>query len=311
MTKIIAVTGGTGFVGKHLIRELIHQGYHVKALTRSPQAETSNVNWIKGDLENTDSLKKLIENSDALIHLAGLIKTKRKENFKLINSETIPKLLEIVHNMSSKPHFILLSSLAARERHLSHYAESKRKGEEFLMSGAKNIPWTILRPPGIYGPEDLETLKIFKAVSSGIAPLPKNSHNRASWIYAPDLAKAIISLLGNTACFGQCLDVDDGKEGGYSNQELYATASNILNVKPLQFTIPKFGLTFISHLNVLFSTFFGYTPMITPDKINELCYPDWICHGPHVMKVTEWKPQTDLKQGFENTLKWYKENNLI
>lgn len=311
MSKIAAVTGATGFVGKHLLRELVAQGFQVKALTRRPQPETKNISWINGDLENTEALSQLIEDTDVLFHLAGLVKAKTTEEFNRINSQSVLTLTDIIKRSTSKPHFILLSSLAARERYLSGYAESKRKGEENLAENAGDLPWTILRPPGIYGPEDKETLKIFKAVSARIAPLPGGSENRVSWIYAPDLVRAMIAVSDNNDCFGQILDVDDGAENGYSNQELYETASDILKIKPLIFVLPKIFLKFIAHINALFSTIFGYTPMVTPEKVNELCYPDWICRGPHVMRMTKWKPQTDLKEGFKKTLKWYKENNLV
>ena len=311
MAKIAAVTGATGFVGKHLIHQLIMQGFQVRALTRRPQPETENIIWIDGDLENNQALSRLVENADVVFHLAGLIKARSAEDFHRVNNDSVKSLLDVLHHSSASPHFILLSSLAARERHLSSYAESKRRGEETLIKHAGNIPWTILRPPGIYGPEDLETLKIFKAISARIAPLPGGSGNRASWIYAPDLAKAMIAVSKNKTCYDHILDVDDGKEEGYSNQEIYDTAANILKTKPFKFILPRFILKIHGHINVLFSTIFGYIPMITPEKVNEFCHPDWICRGPHVMRMTKWKPETNLEQGFKATLKWYKDNNLI
>ncbi len=311
MSKTAAVTGATGFVGKHLIRELVTQGFKVKALTRRPQPEIPNIEWVEGDLDNLHALSQLVENTDVIFHLAGLIKAKTAEGFNRVNSQSVNTLIEILAKSPSQPHFILLSSLAARERNLSNYAQSKRRGEENLIENAVDLPWTILRPPGIYGPEDRETLKIFKAISARFAPLPGNSNNRASWIYAPDLVQAMIAVCENKDCFGQILDVDDGTTDGYSNQEMYDTAAEILNIKPFQIVIPKFFLNIAAHFNVLFSTLFGYTPMVTPEKVNELCYPDWICRGPHVMRLTEWRPKTDLKQGFKKTLKWYKKNNLL
>ncbi len=312
MMKIAAVTGATGFVGKHLVRALVAHGYHVKALTRRPQKKSTNIKWIEGDLNDISALTQLVKQADVVFHLAGLIKAKNKADFYHINSQSIKRLTSLIQKSEAKPHFILLSSLAARERHLSSYADSKRCGEEML-TDQKNmeIPWTILRPPGVYGPEDMETLKIFKSISAHIAPLPACSNNRVSWIYAPDLAEAMIATVNNQDCFGKILDVDDGKDGGYSNQEMYETAANILNKRPFQLIVPKFILKIFAYCNALFSTLFGYTPMLTPEKINELCHPDWICGDPHVMRMTDWKPETDLKEGFKKTLKWYKENDLM
>lgn len=309
--KIAAVTGATGFVGKHLVRELLFQGYQVKALTRRPQPDKSQVNWIEGDLDDPDALTRLAGDADIFFHLAGLIKAKDPADFERVNYWPVTTIIKAIERSGSTPHFILLSSLAARERYLSSYAESKRKGEEALSLYARDLPWTILRPPGIYGPEDKETLKIFKALSAGIAPMPVNSQNRASWIYAPDLAQAMVAVALNKACFAQILDVDDGAKDGYSHKELYQTASHILGKKPLQFTVPRFFLEWGARWNVLFSTMFDYTPMVTPEKVNELCYPDWVCHGPHVRDITSWKAATSLEKGFRKTLDWYKEKKLI
>ncbi len=325
MTKIAAVTGATGFVGKHLINELIAQGFQVNALTRRPRPEKEKpkkekpekekINWISGDLDNRQALGELVKNTDVVFHLAGLVKARSKHDFNHINSHAVKTLVDVIHQSATKPHakphFILLSSLAARERKLSAYAESKRKGEEILTEHAGDMPWTILRPPGVYGPEDKETLKIFKAVSYRMSILPGSADNRASWIYAPDLARALIAVSENQACHDQILDVDDGKKDGYSNQEMYETAANILNINAFNIVLPRFILRFFGHINVLFSTLFGYIPMITPEKVNELCHSDWICRGPHVMKLTNWKPETTLKQGFKKTLKWYRDNNLM
>lgn len=147
MAKIIAVTGATGFVGKHLVRELVAQGFQVKALTRRPQPETENISWIEGDLENIPALSQLVENADVLFHLAGLVKARTREDFNRVNSQSVRTLLKVIQKSHANPHFILLSSLAARERYLSGYAESKRKGEEILTEYAGGLPWTILRPP--------------------------------------------------------------------------------------------------------------------------------------------------------------------
>ncbi|PHZ83826.1 epimerase [Paremcibacter congregatus] len=309
--QIAAVTGATGFVGKHLVRELVAQGIQVRALTRRPQEDNDNVTWVNGDLDNIAALESLISGADIVYHLAGLVKARTKQDFFRVNSESVTTLATLAEKSGKKPHFILLSSLAARERHLSSYAESKRQGEENLQQSAGEMPWTILRPPGIYGPEDTETLKIFKAVASRFAPIPGDPFNRASWVYAPDLVQAMIAVADNVKCQGKILDVDDGKDSGYSLRDLYETAAQELRVRPLRVTVPKIILKTIAYGNVLFSTLFRYTPMVTPEKVNELYHPDWICHGTHVMKLTNWNPETNLEKGFKATLKWYKDNNLI
>ena len=69
------------------------------------------------------------------------------------------------------PRFISISSLAAREPHLSPYAESKKKGEEILAKRAGDRPWAVLRPPAVYGPGDKELLPLFRWMFRGIGPV--------------------------------------------------------------------------------------------------------------------------------------------
>ncbi|MDG1858711.1 MAG: NAD(P)-dependent oxidoreductase, partial [Emcibacteraceae bacterium] len=151
MTKIIALTGATGFVGGHLLEALISQGFKVKALTRRPQSSLKNVTWISGDFENCAALKELVTNVDVIINVAGLVKAKSKNDFLKANGIAVSNLLSAIDNENT-PHIIQMSSLAAREPNLSDYAYSKQEGEKVISNSPYD--WTIIRPPGIYGPRD-------------------------------------------------------------------------------------------------------------------------------------------------------------
>lgn len=169
MTKRIALTGATGFVGRHLLRALTSRGYMVNALTRRAQQPIGNVTWVEGDLANKNALEKLVDNTDVVINVAGLVKAKSKHQFLNINAAPLSALLHAINSKEIKPHFIQISSLAAREPHLSDYAFSKNQGEKILINNELGINWTIIRPPGIYGPNDNETLKIFKLIKWHLA----------------------------------------------------------------------------------------------------------------------------------------------
>ena len=71
--QILAVTGGTGFVGQRLLDLATERGHTVRALTRRPQEGRDGVEWIDGSLENRDALERLVQGSDAVIHVAGVI----------------------------------------------------------------------------------------------------------------------------------------------------------------------------------------------------------------------------------------------
>jgi uncharacterized protein YbjT (DUF2867 family) len=106
-------------------------------------------------------LERLVENADAVIHAAGLIKAARQREVFEVNCNASAALAGIAHRIAPHAHFVHVSTLAAREPGISDYAASKRAGEdavrELLGAGA-----TVLRPPAVYGPADRETLRFFR-----------------------------------------------------------------------------------------------------------------------------------------------------
>lgn len=310
MTKRIALTGATGFLGSHLIEELLSRGYLVNALTRKEQPAKESVQWVHGDLENEHALTQLIEDCDTIINVAGLIKAKKASDFMVANAHAVVKLKSIAKKATHNPLFIQISSFAARERHLSDYAESKYQGEEMLKIG-DDIRWTILRPPAVYGPGDIETLKIFKVVNSGFAFFPANKKNRVSWIHISDLCNAIATLVETENCEKKTYEVDDGVSNGYSHEEFFKIAAQVMNKSVVSATIPKPVLKTIGSINQILSTLMNYAPMVTSKKVNEICHSDWVLNKNIDFKSTGWLPKIRLTDGLKETLDWYKNNEYI
>lgn len=311
MDKRIALTGATGFVGKHLLKNLTNQGYKVKALTRNDQTPVENVEWIKGDFENISAIKKLIHGTDIVINVAGLVKAKNNDEFLKANTTAISTLLNEINTQNISPHFIQISSLTARKPEISDYAMSKYKGEEILKSNNLNLNWTIIRPPAIYGPYDIETLKIFKLLKWRVALYPGSRLYRVSWIHIADLVSAISVLINNTSFFNKTLEIDDGHKSGYSHEEFFKTAAAAMNVTPINITTPKMILKLVGHTNNLLSYIFNYAPMVSAKKVNELCDPDWVCKKNDEFNSKVWKPKYNLEKGLKETLDWYKTNNYF
>lgn len=309
--KIAAVTGATGFVGSHLITALTHAGYHVRALTRRPQEQQNDITWISGDLNNIKALENLTKDADVIYHLAGVVKAKNYADFADVNIDAVARIVKIAKDNAPNSHFIQLSSLTAREPQLSDYAMTKYLGELALTANIGHLPWTILRPPGIYGPKDYEILKLFKGIKAHIGAIPGSKENRISILYVKDLVDALVITAHEKNAFSKILDIDDGHENGYSVAEFVDLAAEILGIRIIKVTIPKYLLKFFGYLNFLFSHIFGYVPMVTHKKVNELCFPDWICKGDHAMNFTTWEPKVKLKTGLNKTLKWYKEKKLL
>src|SRR5213592_4691754 len=185
----LGVTGGTGFVGSHLLDVAIASGHQVKALTRREQPFRDGVEWIPGSLDDRAALQRLVTESDAVIHIAGVISAPGKAGFDRGNVEGTLAMLAAA-TAGGVQRFIHVSSLAAREPKLSMYGASKARAEELVHSSG--LDWAIVRPPAVYGPGDRETLELFRMAKLGLMLMPPRG--RVSVIHARDLARLLLAL---------------------------------------------------------------------------------------------------------------------
>ncbi|MEX0297840.1 MAG: NAD-dependent epimerase/dehydratase family protein [Kordiimonas sp.] len=307
--QTIALTGGTGFLGKHQIESLLEAGYKVKALTRRSQPEKQGVEWILGDLENTESLQKLCEGVDTLVHVAGLVKAVNRDTFFDINVKCSKVLFDIAASEKVN-HVIQVSSLAAREPRLSHYGASKAGAELLLTARKWPFTWTIVRPPAIYGPGDTEILKLIKATKLGILPAPGSTANRFSMIHVHDMASAITELCDGSNPSG-VLEIDDGKTGGYQLKDVALALSSDDSKPPKTFSLPFWVMGAIGAINGMIASAINRPAMLTLSTARYLCHPDWTVREPRRPRLANWSPKFDLKAGLSDTMDWYKKNGLL
>jgi len=307
--KHIALTGGTGFLGAHVINSLLDAGHKVTALTRRPQEERTGVTWIEGSLTETDSLDLLCKKADVLINLAGLTKALSRDAFFDINVTATKNVFDAAVRGHVK-HVLHISSLAAREPRLSHYGASKA-GTELLLTARKwPFTWTIVRPPAIYGPGDKEILKLLKATKLGILPAPGNTKNRVSMIHARDMADAI-TLLSDGSNGSAILEIDDGKTGGYQLTDIAAALAGPEQKSPTVFSLPFWAIGTIGAVNGMIASAINRPAMLTLSTARYLCHNDWTVREPRRPHLPNWSPQFDLKAGLKDTTDWYRKNGLL
>ncbi|MBW0008295.1 MAG: NAD(P)-dependent oxidoreductase, partial [Sphingomonas sp.] len=201
----LAITGGTGFVGSHLIDLATAAGHQVHALTRREQAPREGVDWIAGDLASREALERLVDGVDAVIHVAGTISGQSAAAFELGNVAGTLAMLAAA-TAGGVHRFVHVSSLAAREPKLSLYGGSKCRAEELVHSSG--LDWAIVRPPAVYGPGDKETLELFRMAKLGLMLMPPKG--RVSVIHADDLSRLLLALVGPTAPGNILIEADDG-----------------------------------------------------------------------------------------------------
>jgi nucleoside-diphosphate-sugar epimerase len=298
--SLVALTGATGFIGGSVLSHLTGAGWPVRALYRLRAGRAPptlpGVEWVAGDLGDADSLRVLVAGTDAVIHCAGAVRGARRDRFDRINAEGAGNLARVAARLRPAPRFLLLSSLAAREPELSHYAASKRLGERAVE--AAGLRWTVVRPPAVYGPGERELRPLFRAIARGLAPLPAAGAGRFSLLYVDDLATAVLRWLAADTGYGRIFELDDGHAGGYDWDTVLTVAGRALRKgRVRRVSVPMPLLRVAAHANLAAATLCGYDPMLTPGKLREISHPDWLCDSHDFAEATGWRAEVGLEQG--------------
>jgi len=305
----IAITGATGFVGDALTRRLAAAGRKIRALIRPGSTHKRpagfDVSWIDGDLEDVTSLRRLVHGADAVVHCAGAVRGATRAQFNRVNVDGMARLVKLVLEQRPTPYFLLISSLAAREPHLSPYAASKREGEKVLVEKSDKLFWTVFRPCAIYGPGDRELMPVFHWMKKGIAPILGSGNGRFSLLYVEDLAEAIVQWLDRKCNPGCIYELHDGRPEGYSWHDVIDTVAHLRQGKSVvAIRIPLVVAKLVSMLNLIGARAIGYAPMLTPGKVRELRHSNWVCDNTALNTATGWTPKILLAEGLQRTLRW-------
>jgi nucleoside-diphosphate-sugar epimerase len=301
MSRTIVITGATGFIGGVLLKRLESTDWRIRALVRSEsllkRPKDIEAEWVAGDLEDMESLKRLVTGADAIVHCAGAVRGTSQEDFNRINVDGVSQLIQAAAEQNPKPRFLLISSLAAREPQLSFYAASKRNGEKVLASQSGDMFWGVFRPPAVYGPGDREMLPLFQSMFRGLAPLIGSDNNRVSLLFVEDLAEAIVSWLQNGKHSQRFYELHDGHQNGYSWQEIIGVVEHLNGKSIVRAKIPVFFVKMAASINLMAAKIFGGSPMLTPGKVRELTHPNWVADNKRLSSDTGWVPKVLLEEG--------------
>ena len=292
------MTGASGFIGQHLVSTLIKLGHQVRVLIRPEITFDSRIppgcEQLAIDITDIQSLKAAVADANAVIYCAGSVRGRNPADFETANISGIHAMLGAMDEVVQPPPLLLISSLAASRPQLSYYAHSKFMGEQLLLDKPL-IPWTILRPPAVYGAGDREMMPVLKMIKRGLLARVGPAGQKLSLLHVDDLVSAITFWLSATdSCLHKTYSIDDGTLGGYS-WDAIGEAVNGGSYRTLQ--LPPFLLNTTARINLLLSSLLGYKPMLTPGKVRELRQPDWIGDNREFSETTGWQPRLDLRQG--------------
>lgn len=297
----LAITGGTGFVGGHLIRLAAESGHAVRALARRPQPPLPGVEWIEGALDAPDALVRLAEGADAAIHVAGVVNAPDRAGFAAGNVAGTAAMLAAAEAMGVA-RFVHVSSLAAREPALSAYGWSKAEAEEAVSASA--LDWAMVRPPAIYGPGDTEMLELFRLAKRGVVPLPPGG--RLSLIHVADLARLLLVLAETPTDRHLVVEPDDGVAGGWSHDALARAIGAAVGRRVLPLPVPAALLRVGAFLDGMTR---GAGAKLTADRVRYFCHPDWVVRARPEEGL--WRPAIPTREGLTETAGWYRAARLL
>ena len=203
---MILVTGGTGFIGTHLLEKLVSQGKAVRALVRRasvPRVLPAGVETVYGDLASGAGLTDALHGVDTVIHLAGVTKALRAEDYYSGNVRATEQLAHAIAGRDVR--LVHVSSLAAigpstagipvgedAEPHpLTHYGKSKLEAERVVRDLLPDA--VIVRPPVVYGPRDTDVFQLLKSISRGLVLEIAGGERWFSAIYVKDLVEGLLA----------------------------------------------------------------------------------------------------------------------
>ncbi len=325
---ISLVTGGNGFIGSHLVEKLLAESHNVKCLVRT----TSNLEWIAhlpvklvyGDITHYNSLCSIVQESDYIFHLGGIVRARTENDFYRINVQGTHNLINACLNSTAKvKKFIFVSSQAAagpspKKRKLkesaapkpvSLYGRSKLQAEQITWNLQDEIPIAIIRPPSVYGPRDNDILEMFRFVKRGIKPQLGFKKKYLSLIHVCDLVEGIFRASQSI--------VSDGEIYHLANNEMItipdflSEIENAMHKKALPVKIPVFVIDIYAQLSELFARFNNRIALVNKDKALEMKQDYWLLDNEKAKHDLNFEPRISLSEGIRTTLEWYKTHGWI
>ncbi|MCB1883695.1 MAG: NAD-dependent epimerase/dehydratase family protein [Geminicoccaceae bacterium] len=310
MSPRIAVTGGTGFIGRHVLPLLSADGCGLTLLQRRGHGGTSPFGRVvPGNLDDEGALGALVAGADAVVHLAGIVRGPDPAAFDAVNAKGAGRVAAAAAR-AGVPRFVLVSSLAARHPEASAYARSKADGEAAVRRAYKG-DLSILRPPAVYGPGDRATLPVFQGMAKGLLVVPAPKGQRVSLIHVEDLARLVVRLAETAGTGDTPIEPDDGKNGGgggYRWADLAAGAEAVLGRRVRLVFLPRSAAAALAFAFDLAARVTGRAMPFGRDKLGELYYPDWVARA---APVPGWQPRTPLTEGLRTTFEGYRQEGWI
>lgn len=334
---MVLVTGGAGFIGSHLVEELLAAGRGVRVLALKKPFDSIEVENLKiirdkgaevayGDVRDEKSLRPAMEGVSSVFHLAAVSRPMRipARLYYEINRDGTKNILEAARKAQVKK-FVHVSTVSVLggspdghslseeeyQPEVSHYALSKKEGENLAIRyfWQYGLPVVVVRPCLVYGPRCLVRLIMFKYVKKGLFPIFNGGHARMEFCYVGNLVQSLLLAEKNEEVLGEIFNITDGQS--YEIGQILKTIAEESNSRPPFIEVPVWVGKLAGYGMEVVSRAIGIHPPFSRTAA------DWMSRSGSVYDCTkakerlEYHPTTSLQEGVRETIVWYNRRGLL
>lgn len=322
----VVITGASGCVGGNLRDALLNASVDVVALRRKGSPSASRGRSAEIDYTDPDSLARVFEEEKPhyIFHVAGVMNGVRYDDFYQGNVVPTRNILEALRNDQPQlKRFVYISSLTSygpsqkgtpiREdiepKPLEPYGRSKLETERVIQSNGYNVPWTILRPGGIYGPRDHQFFELFRFAAKGINPFYGNRQREVSLVHVDDLIDAIIDSAQSEKTLYKGYFICDGYPVTW--EALQNEVVKTIGRKAWDIDFPEFAVNVVGFFGEIKGRITGKPSLYNRQKVIIGIQDAWTCRHDSAREDFGYRPKISLAQGVQRTYEWYRANGWL
>ena len=262
---LVTVFGGSGFVGRHVVRALANRGYRIRVAVRRPDlggylrpmGRVGQIQTVQANLRYPDSVAAAVRDADAVVNLVGILFERGRQRFDTIMAEGAGTVARAASDVSAP--LVHISAIGADENSPSHYARAKAEGERRVLAAQSTA--VIVRPSVVFGPED-DFFNRFAALArlAPALPLIGGGHTRMQPVFAGDIGEAVARAVDGGLKPGAIYEAGGPDVRTFKElmEFVLGTIGRRRLLLPVPFGLMKFKAAFLQYLP---------KPPITPDQV--------------------------------------------